>query len=71
MALAAVLLAAAAVLVNHAPANPYLAEILKLWQQGHFLNFNGLTRLVATLWPFAAVAYLIVLAARRRDEGLL
>lgn len=71
MALAAVLLAAAAVLVNHAPPNPYLAEILKLWQQGHFLNFNGLTRLVATLWPFAAVAYLIVLAARRRDEGLL
>lgn len=71
MALAAVLLTAAAVLVNHAPPNPYLAEILKLWQQGHFLNFNGLTRLVATLWPFAAVAYLIVLAARRRDEGLL
>jgi VanZ family protein len=71
MALAAVLLAAAAVLVNQAPPNPYLAEILKLWQQGHFLNFNGLTRLVATLWPFAAVAYLIVLAARRRDEGLL
>jgi VanZ family protein len=71
MALAAVLLAAAAVLVNHAPPNPYLAEILRLWQQGHFLNFNGLTRLVATLWPFAAVAYLIVLAARRRDEGLL
>lgn len=71
MALAAVLLTAAAVLVNHAPPNPYLAEILKLWHHGHFLNFNGLTRLVATLWPFAAVAYLIVLAARRRDEGLL
>jgi hypothetical protein len=71
MALAAVLLTTAAVLVNHAPPNPYLAEILKLWQQGHFLNFNGLTRLVATLWPIAAVAYLIVLAARRRDEGLL
>jgi VanZ family protein len=71
MALAAVLLAAAAVLVNHAPPNPYLAETLRVWHQGHFLNFNGLTRLVATLWPFAAVAYLIVLAARRRDEGVL
>lgn len=71
MALAAVLLTAAAVLVNYAPPNPYLAEILRLWHQGHFLNFNGLTRLVAMLWPFAAVAYLIVLAARRRDEGLL
>ncbi|MEO8716908.1 MAG: VanZ family protein [Burkholderiales bacterium] len=71
MALAAVLVTAAAVLVNHAPPNPYLVEILRLWHHGHFLNFNGLTRLVATLWPFAAVAYLIVLAARRRDEGLL
>jgi VanZ family protein len=71
MALAAVLVTAAAVLVNQAPPNPYLAEILRLWHQGHFLNFNGLTRLVATLWPFAAIAYLIVLAARRRDDGLL
>ena len=71
MAAAAVLLMAAAVLVNLAPPNPYLAEILRLWQQGHFLNFNGLTRLVSALWPFAAIGYLIVLAARRRDEGLL
>jgi hypothetical protein len=71
MAAAAVLLMAAAVLVNLAPPNPYLAEIFKLWQQGHFLNFNGLTRLVATLWPCAATGYLIVLAARRRDDGLL
>jgi VanZ family protein len=71
MAAAAVLLMAAAVLVNLAPPNPYLAEILKLWHQGHFLNFNGLTRLVTLLWPFAAIGYLIVLAARRRDEGLL
>jgi hypothetical protein len=47
------------------------AEILKLWHQGHFLNFNGLTRLVTLLWPFAAIGYLIVLAARRRDEALL
>lgn len=70
LATAAVLLMAAAVLVNFAPANPYLAAILKLWQQGHFLNFNGLTRLVAWLWPFAAIAFLIFAAARRRDEAL-
>jgi hypothetical protein len=30
-----------------------------------------LTRLVTLLWPFAAIGYLIVLAARRRDEALL
>jgi VanZ family protein len=66
LALAAVLLMAATVLVNLAPPNPYLAATLKLWQQGHFLNFNGLTRLVSTLWAFAALGYLIFLAGWRR-----
>ena len=57
---------AATVLVNLAPPNPYLVATLKLWQQGHFLNFNGLTRLVSALWVFVALAYLIYLAAQRR-----
>ncbi|MDW8468171.1 MAG: VanZ family protein [Burkholderiales bacterium] len=65
LALAAVLAMAATALVNLAPPNPYIAETLRVWQQGHFLHFNGLTRLVAAAWPFAAAAYLIVLAARR------
>jgi len=68
LAVAAVLLMVATVLVNLAPPNPYLVATLKLWQQGHFLNFNGLTRLVSALWVFAALAYLIYLAARRRDS---
>jgi len=67
LAAAAVLIMAATVLVNVAPANAYLAATLKLWQQGHFLNFNGLTRLVSALWAFAALGYLIVLAAWRRE----
>jgi VanZ family protein len=67
LALAAVLIMAATVLVNLAPPNPYLAASLKLWQQGHFLNFNGLTRLVSALWAFAALGYLIFLAASRRE----
>jgi hypothetical protein len=62
---AAVLLMAATVLVNLSPPNPYLAASLKVWQQGHFLNFNGLTRLVSALWPFIALGYLIYLASRR------
>ena len=66
LVLAAVLVMAATVLVNLTPPNPYLAASLKVWQQGHFLNFNGLTRLVGALWPFAALGYLIFLAARRR-----
>lgn len=63
LAIAAVLIMAGTVLVNLAPPNPYLTASLQVWQQGHFLNFNGLTRLVSALWPFAALGYLMVLAA--------
>jgi len=66
LVLAAVFLMAATVLVNLAPPNPYLAATLKVWEQGHFLNFNGLTRLVGTLWPFVALGYLIYLASPRQ-----
>jgi len=69
LALAAVLLMGATVLVNMAPANPYFASTLALWSQGHFLNFNGLTRLLTALWPFAALLYLMVLAARQGEAG--
>lgn len=70
LALAAMLLMAATVLVNLAPPNPYLAATLKVWAQGHFLNFNGLTRLVSAGWPFAALGYLVYLAAARLREPL-
>jgi VanZ family protein len=70
LVLAAVLLMAAAVLVNLAPPNPYLAATLKVWEQGHFLNFNGLTRLVSAAWPFAALGYLVYLAAGPRRKPL-
>jgi hypothetical protein len=66
LGLAAVLIVAAAVLVNLAPPNPYFAAILRVWQQGHFFNFNGLTRLVSAAWPFIAVAYLFFLASERQ-----
>jgi len=70
LALAAVLLMAATVLVNLAPPNPYLADTLRVWSQGHFLHFNGLTRLVSSAWPFAALAWLMVLATgRERARG--
>ncbi len=69
LALAAVLLMGATVLVNLAPANPYFASTLAVWAQGHFLNFNGLTRLLSILWPFAALLYLMVVAARQGEGG--
>jgi VanZ family protein len=68
LALAAVLIMAATVLVNLAPPNPYFTDTLRVWRQGHFLNFNGLTRLVSAAWPFIALGYLILLASRRREQ---
>ena len=58
-------LMAATALVNLAPANPYMTASFALWQQGHFLNFNGATRVVSAVWPFAAMVYLVLLAADR------
>ncbi|MDR3323934.1 MAG: VanZ family protein, partial [Zoogloeaceae bacterium] len=58
--LAALALLAGSILVNLAPLNPYSAAAVDLWLQGHFLNFNGLTRWIATLWPFLALPYLFL-----------
>lgn len=71
LVIAAVLLMAATVLVNLSPPNPYTAAMLKVWEHGHFLHFNGLTRLVSAAWPFAALAYLILLASRGGGEQTL
>ncbi len=49
----------ATALVNVVPGNPYTAHALQVWRQGHFLNFNGLTGFVSTIWPFLALAYLL------------
>lgn len=47
-------------LVNLAPANPYSQAAMAAWRQGHFLNFNGLTRVIASLWPFIAFPCLLL-----------
>ncbi|PKO37874.1 MAG: teicoplanin resistance protein VanZ [Betaproteobacteria bacterium HGW-Betaproteobacteria-4] len=60
----ALTLMAGTVLVNMAPPNPYSDAALAVWRQGHFLNFNGLTRLVATLWPFLTVPFLLLTTRR-------
>jgi len=58
--LAVVALVAGTVMVNLAPPNPYSTAALATWRQGHFLNFNGLTRLVAALWPFLILPFLLL-----------
>jgi len=62
--LAALALLAGATLVNLAPPNPYSAAALAAWRQGHFLNFNGLTRWIATLWPFLTLPFLLLTTRR-------
>lgn len=66
IALAGLALMAGTVLVNLAPANPYSSVALATWRQGHFFNFNGLTRLTASLWPFVVLPYLTLLGRRRQ-----
>lgn len=62
--LAGVALMAGTALVNLTPPNPYSEAALAAWRQGHFFNFNGLTRWAASLWPFLALPYLTVLGRR-------
>ncbi|MDP2171202.1 MAG: VanZ family protein [Rhodocyclaceae bacterium] len=64
--LAALALMLATVLANLMPDNPYLENTLRVWQQGHFLNFNGATRLASSLWPFLALPWLML--SRRTHE---
>lgn len=59
-ATAALALLIATVMVNAAPDNPYLHNIAQHWQSGQFLNFNGLTRLMCSLWPFLALPWLMI-----------
>jgi len=65
LALSGLTLLAATALVNLAPANPYMTATLSLWQQGQYFNFNGATRTVSAIWPFAAMFYVVLLAAER------
>ncbi len=61
LSIAGIALMIAAVLINLAPDNPYAEAI----RQGQFLNFNGLTRLVASLWPFLTPPYLLYIGRRQ------
>jgi hypothetical protein len=52
-------------LVNLLPDNPYAPPL----RQGHFLNFNGLTHLLAALWPGPALAWLWRQYQQQRPAG--
>src|SRR6218665_4021652 len=64
-ALGLVCLSALIALVSQAPADPYMAQSLKAWEQGRFINLYGLAQWVGWVWPFAAIAWLLSLIGRR------
>lgn len=66
-AVAALALLLATVMVNVAPENPYLLNTLQIWNPGQFLNFNGLTRLICSLWPFLALPWLMIYRPEPHD----
>ncbi len=66
-AVAALALLLATVMVNVAPENPYLQNTLQIWNPGQFLNFNGLTRLISSLWPFLALPWLMIYRPRKHE----
>ncbi|MDO9598561.1 MAG: VanZ family protein [Azoarcus sp.] len=67
-AFAGTALLTATALVNLMPENPYLGNGHTLLNRGNFLNFHGLTQLVASLWPFVALAYLSALGLWRGEH---
>ena len=46
-------------LLNQAPADPYFAQTLQIWEQGRFIQFYGLVQWLGWLWPYAALACML------------
>ncbi|WP_137895636.1 VanZ family protein [Ramlibacter sp. 2FC] len=51
-------------LLNHAPTSAYFAQTLQTWEQGRFIRFHGLAQWLGWLWPFAALAYVLLRLSR-------
>ena len=57
--------------LNRAPASPYLAESLQLWEQGRFIRFHGLSQWLGWIWPYAALIHGIGLLLRPHGSALV
>ena len=67
-AIAGTSLLLATALVNLIPENPYLPFGRRLAGFSNVLNYHGLTQLVDSLWPYAALAYLSALGLWRGEH---
>jgi VanZ family protein len=52
-------------ILNQAPENPYFAQTLQEWEQGHFIRFNGLAQWLGWVWPYAVLGYALSLIWQR------
>jgi VanZ family protein len=55
-----IVLGALAASVAQAPADPYFALSLQAWEQGRFVRFHGLAQWIGWLWPYVAIAWLLL-----------
>jgi VanZ family protein len=55
-------------LLNEAPEGPYFAQTLQTWEQGRFVQLNGLAQWLGWLWPYAAALYCLARLLRGRFE---
>ena len=62
-------LTALVTVVAQAPADPYFAQSLQLWEQGRFIRFHGAARWVGWLWPYAAIAYLLARLGAKEEQA--
>jgi VanZ family protein len=59
-------IAAAIVVINVAPENPYQTVPPQMLVGGptHFLSFSGIVRALSELWPFLALVYIVAVARK-------
>jgi VanZ family protein len=62
-------LAALVAVIGQAPPDAYFTETLQAWEQGRFIRFHGAAQWVGWLWPYAAMAWLLVRIASRDPES--
>lgn len=46
-------------LINQAPASPYFAHNLQIWEQGRFIRFHGVAQWLGWLWPYLVLLYVL------------